>query len=354
MNIVNILNRYEIFLTDDILLSFLSVLIAFFFVVLGFRVFVKILEYFKLGYQPIRNDGPASHIDSKTKTLTLGGVLIFLAMFITTLSIYNKVSPVLWCVFFIYISNFLLGAYDDITKLVKKNSKGISARYKLLVQFAASFIVIYCLSTHYPEDFDGFVNVPFFDMGLNLGIFYYLFAAIVIVGSSNAVNLSDGLDGLASYCLIPVLLFFYLIIKLSEYNHLLILSDNFYQDLKDINLIILIVFGALLGFLWWNCNPAKIFMGDVGSLPLGALIGYLAIITKTEILLVILGGIFVMEAFSVIIQVCYYKYCKKRVFKMAPIHHHFELSGIKENVIVTRFFLSGIILSLFCLMITFG
>ncbi|MBT4922469.1 MAG: phospho-N-acetylmuramoyl-pentapeptide-transferase [Rickettsiales bacterium] len=353
MGIINFFNRFGISVTDDILLSFASVLLPFLTVVFGYKFFILMLTKFDLGYQPIRSDGPASHVAKKKKVFTLGGLLIFIAMFVSSMIIYDKLSPLLVGLILIYASNMLLGGIDDYLKLTKKDTRGVSGKQKLLFQFITTIGILYGLMSFYPEDMTTMLMIPLFENEVDLGYAYYLFAAIVIVGSSNAVNLTDGLDGLAAYTLLPVLVFFMVIISLSDNSYMMIFGGEFLDDLKNSVYMLYITFGAILGFLWWNSHPAKIFMGDVGSLPLGSLIGFFAVVTKSELLFVILAGIFVVESLSVILQVYYYKMTKKRIFKMAPIHHHYELTGIKENVLVARFFSISVILCLLSLTLVF-
>lgn len=354
MFIINILNYFGLYLNEAILFKCLSIILPFLTVVLGYKFFALLIRRLNIGFQPIRDDGPASHINEKNNVLTLGGILIFLAILFTALVVYEVFNPLLTGLVLIYIAHMLLGFYDDLMKLLKQNSKGLRGRYKLLFQFVFALMIVYGLNHYYPSDFDSTLIIPITDMGYDIGFYYFLFAAIVIVATSNAVNLTDGLDGLASFTTIPVLIFFVVILNFTESSHLFFFGEEYLENLKSLENIILIVIGALLGFLWWNAYPAKIFMGDVGSLPLGAMIGYLAVVTKSELLLLILGAVFVMEAISVILQVYYFKLTKKRLFKMAPIHHHFEISGVKENVVVSRFFISSIVLSVFSLTLVFA
>ncbi len=354
MFIINILNYFGIYYNEVILFKFLSIILPFLTVVLGYKFFALLIRRLNIGFQPIRDDGPASHINKKNNILTLGGILIFLAILFTALVIFKVLNPIFIGLIFIYVTHMLLGFYDDLMKLLKQNSKGLKGRYKLLFQFVFAFIVVFGLNYYYPNDFDSTLLIPVIEMGYDIGHYYFLLAAIVIVATSNSVNLTDGLDGLASLTIVPVLTFFFVILNFADSSHLFFFGEEYLEQLKSLENIILIVIGALLGFLWWNSYPAKIFMGDVGSLPLGAMIGYLAVVTKSELLLLILGGIFVIEAVSVILQVYYYKFTKKRLFKMAPIHHHFEISGIKENVVVSRFFISSIVLSIFSLTLVFS
>jgi len=354
MFLINILNYFGIYFNDAILFKCLSLVLPFLTVVLGFKFFALLIKRLNIGFQPIRDDGPASHLNEKSNIMTLGGILIFLGILFTALVIYEVLNPVLTGLVLIYIAHMLLGLYDDLMKLFKQNSKGLRGRYKLFCQFAFALIIVYGLNHYYPHDFDSTIIIPITEMGYDIGFYYFLFAAIVIVATSNAVNLTDGLDGLASFTIIPVLIFFVVILNFTDNTYLFVFGDEYLENLKSLENIILIVIGALLGFLWWNAYPAKIFMGDVGSLPLGAMIGYLAVVTKSELLLLILGAVFVLEAVSVILQVYYYKFTKKRLFKMAPIHHHYEISGIKENVVVSRFFISSIVLSAISLTLVFG
>jgi phospho-N-acetylmuramoyl-pentapeptide-transferase len=295
--------------------------------------------------QVIRTDGPESHL-KKQGTPTMGGVLILLATVIPTLLWADLANRYIWLVLFIIIGYGLLGFFDDYKKVVEKNPKGVTPRQKLFWQTLLGLIVGWVL--FYTPGFSTVVSVPFFkNIRPDMGVFYIFFTALVIVCASNAVNLTDGLDGLA---IGPVainagtfMLFAYIAgnVKLADY-----LQIQYVSGAGELSVLCGAMAGAGLGFLWYNAYPAEVFMGDVGSLPLGGGLGALAIITKQEILLVIVGGIFVIEALSVIFQVGSYKYRGKRIFRMAPIHHHFELKGVAEPKIIVRFWIITIILAL--------
>jgi len=295
--------------------------------------------------QVIRTDGPESHL-KKQGTATMGGVLILTAIVVPTLLWADLTNSYLWATLFIVVGYGLVGFVDDYKKVVEKNSKGLSARQKMFWQLLLGFTVGVFLYSR--PGFSTEVYFPFFKkLHPDLGFFYIPFVMLVIVGASNAVNLTDGLDGLAigpvAINAATYMLFTYLVgnAKLSGY-----LQIPYVAGSGELSVLCGAMVGAGLGFLWYNSYPAEVFMGDVGSLPLGGALGTLAVITKQEILLVIVGGIFVIEALSVIFQVGSYKYRGKRIFRMAPIHHHFELKGVEEPKIIVRFWIISIILAL--------
>jgi len=297
---------------------------------------------------PIREDGPDEHIIKKIGTPTMGGVLILAGLFSSILLWGNLSSPYIWVLIFIVTSFGLLGAYDDYKKIKFSNSSGVSFKFKIIIQIIIAVLGILIL-THFTDHPDlKNLYFPFFkNLLINLGWFFIPFSVFIIVGSSNAVNLTDGLDGLATVPVILVAGCFAFIsyvtgnIVFSEY-----LQIPYIEGVGEVTVFLGSVIGACLGFLWFNAPPAKIFMGDTGSLALGGSLGAVGIITKHEIVLAITGGLFVLEATSVIVQVLSYKLTGKRVFKMAPIHHHFEKKGWAESTIVVRFWIISIILAM--------
>jgi phospho-N-acetylmuramoyl-pentapeptide-transferase len=295
--------------------------------------------------QVIRTDGPESHL-KKQGTPTMGGVLILAAIIIPTLLWADLTNVYIWLTLFIISGYGLIGFVDDYKKVVEKNPKGLSPKQKMFWQVllaGAAGVFLYNLS--------GFTTDLYFPLFKrlhpDLGLFFIPFVTLVIVGASNAVNLTDGLDGLAigpvSINAATYLLFTYIAgnAKLSGY-----LQIPYVPGSGELAVLCGAMVGAGLGFLWYNSYPAEVFMGDVGSLSLGGGLGILAVITKQELLLVIVGGMFVVEALSVIFQVGSYKYRGKRIFRMAPIHHHFELKGVAEPKIIVRFWIITIILAL--------
>lgn len=295
--------------------------------------------------QYIREDGPATHY-SKSGTPTMGGILIIPSLTIATLFWGDLTNTYLWTVLITTWGLGIIGLIDDLKKLRDRNSKGISPRFKLLGQVL--FGIALGIFIYLSPDFDRNLTLPFFKkVSINLGIFYILFVATVIVGTSNAVNFTDGLDGLAIglvlIATITYLLFSYSAghIKIANY-----LQIPYIPGSGELTIFCGAMLGAATGFLWFNTYPAQIFMGDVGSLALGGALGTVAIISKHEILLTIVGGIFVVEALSVIFQVASYKLRKKRIFAMAPLHHHFELKGWAEPKIIVRFWIIAAILAL--------
>ena len=297
---------------------------------------------------PIREDGPSDHIIKKVDTPTMGGALILTGLFSGTLLWGDLFNPYVWFLIFIVASFGLLGAYDDYKKIKFKNSSGISFKFKIIAQILIAIIGILLLN--YFSDHSELKNLhfPFFkNLIINLGWFFIPFSVFIIVGSSNAVNLTDGLDGLAT---VPVILVAACFAFISYVTGNIVFS-NYLQipyivGVGEVSIFCGSIIGACLGFLWFNAPPAKIFMGDTGSLALGGSLGAVGIITKHEIVLAITGGLFVLEAVSVIIQVVSFKLTGKRVFKMAPIHHHFEKKGWEESTVVIRFWIISIILAM--------
>ena len=298
--------------------------------------------------QSIREDGPQSHL-KKAGTPTLGGVFIIGSVFVAMLLTGNFNSPPFVYSMLVMISYFLLGWIDDYLKIIKKNSDGVSAKGKLLWQFLTAGIVGYFLIK--TDVIDTNLYVPFVKGPLiDLGWFYIVFACFVIVGSSNAVNLTDGLDGLVTGPVITSSATLGLLAYVAGHSEMSnYLFIPYVENVGELVVLAAAIVGASVGFLWYNSYPAQIFMGDVGSLSLGGVLGTIAVITKNEILFVIIGGIFVMEAISVILQVASYKIRKKRIFKMAPIHHHFELLGWPEPKVIVRFWIISIVLSILAL-----
>lgn len=304
---------------------------------------IKKLQTMQIG-EVIREDGPPGHA-VKAGTPTMGGLLIIISVVISVLLWGNLHNLYLGIVTFVFLAMGLVGFVDDYKKVVLKDSFGLSARVKFSAQIIISLIAAFVLLEN---DFNTLVTVPFFkDVEFDLGIFYMVFVVLVITGTSNAVNLTDGLDGLALGPMVissgTYLLLAYVAghVKWSEYLQLM-----YVPGASELAIFAGAMAGAGLGFLWFNTYPAQVFMGDIGALSLGAALGTLAVITKHEILLIIVGGIFVVEALSVIFQVGSYKLRGKRLFKMAPIHHHFELKGWAEPKIIVRFWIIAIILAL--------
>ena len=297
---------------------------------------------------PIRQDGPIDHIIKKSGTPTMGGLMILIGIIVSTLLWSDLKNIYIWIVLFVCTSLGLLGFLDDYLKIKFKNSSGINAKLKFFGQFVIALIAILVLV--YFTDHRTILNLyfPFFkNLILNMGLFFIPFGIFVIIGSSNAVNLTDGLDGLATVPVMLVALSFSLICYLvgntifSNY-----LQIQYVPNVGELSVFCGSIVGSCLGFLWYNAPPAKIFMGDTGSLSLGGSIASVAIIVKHEIVLAIVGGLFVLETASVIIQVVSFKLTGKRVFKMAPIHHHFEKKGWAESTVVIRFWIISIILAL--------
>ena len=305
---------------------------------------IKKLRVFQI-QQVVREDVPSRHM-AKNGTPTMGGSLILTAILLPTLFWSDLTNGYTWIVVLTMFGFGVLGFLDDYKKVRDKNGIGIRARYKFPVQVAMGLVT--SLVLFYTLDHDSRLIFPFFKKVMpDLGYWYILFGMFVIVGAANAVNLTDGLDGLAIGPMLIASATFMLFCYLAgNYRFAAYLQIPFVKGSGELTILCGALVGSGLGFLWFNTYPAQIFMGDVGSLALGAALGTISVITKQEILLVIVGGIFVIEALSVIIQVFSYQVRKKRVFRMAPIHHHFELKGWAEPKIIVRFWIIGIILGL--------
>ncbi len=297
--------------------------------------------------QPIRADGPQTHF-KKAGTPTMGGLMILSGIIVSSLLWANLSSVYVWVVLMVTIGFGAIGFYDDYLKVTKQSHRGFSGKLRLALEFVIAGVAVWIIMHTGPAPFSSSLTFPFVkDLIVNLGVFFVPFAAFVIVGAGNAVNLTDGLDGLA---IVPIM------IAAASFGVIAYLSGNaifadylqihFVPGTGELAVVLGAVVGAGLGFLWFNAPPAAIFMGDTGSLALGGLTGTVAVATKHEIVMAIIGGLFVMEALSVIIQVAVFKMTGKRVFLMAPIHHHFEKKGWTESQIVIRFWIIAVILAL--------
>jgi phospho-N-acetylmuramoyl-pentapeptide-transferase len=325
-----------------------AVITALLFVFMFGPMIIDRLRLFQGKGQPIRSDGPQSHIIAKAGTPTMGGLMILSGMLVSTLLWANPANPYVWIVLGVTLSFGFVGFYDDYLKVKKQRSDGFSARTRLGIEAIIAMLAAIALVRLGQTQISMTLVFPFFkEVVLNLGWFFVFFAAFIMVGAGNAVNLTDGLDGLA---IVPVM------IASASFGMIAYLSGNaVFADYLQIHyvagtgeLAVLCgaVLGAGLGFLWFNAPPASIFMGDTGSLALGGMIGAVAVATKHEIVLAVIGGLFVLEAVSVIVQVVSFKLTGKRIFKMAPIHHHFEQLGWTEPQIVIRFWIVSVVLAL--------
>ncbi|MGA7616333.1 MAG: phospho-N-acetylmuramoyl-pentapeptide-transferase [Thermoanaerobaculia bacterium] len=312
---------------------------------------IRRMTSIKLG-QYIREEGPQSH-QKKAGTPTMGGILINLAILIPTILWADIMNPYIWIILFVTFSYGTIGFIDDFQKLVKKRNLGLTAKQKfsaqILVALIAGMAIAYLPQIH--NAYSTVLTFPFLKrFVLDLGLLYIPFIVVVIVGASNAVNLTDGLDGLAiGSTLIAAATYTILTYAAGHYRVADYLKIAWVPGAGELAVFCGAMMGASLGFLWFNAHPAEIFMGDVGSLALGGAIGCLAVMIKQEILLVFVGGLFVLEALSVIIQVISFKSTGRRVFRMSPLHHHFELSGWDETKVVVRFWIIAIIFALLSL-----
>ena len=298
--------------------------------------------------QPIRSDGPASHIVTKKGTPTMGGLMILSGLVVATLLWANPLNPYVWIVLAVTLGFGFVGFYDDYLKVTQQTHSGFAGKLRLAIEAVIALAACYALVRLGRDVSSTSLAIPFFkDMIFNFGWFFVIFGAFVMVGAGNAVNLTDGLDGLA---IVPVM------IAAASFGMIAYLTGNaVFSDYLQINyvagtgeLAVLCgaVLGAGLGFLWFNAPPASIFMGDTGSLALGGMLGAIAVAVKHEIVLAVIGGLFVLEAVSVIVQVVSFKMTGKRVFRMAPLHHHFEQKGWTEPQIVIRFWIISVMLAL--------
>jgi phospho-N-acetylmuramoyl-pentapeptide-transferase len=309
--------------------------------------FILFLQKWQKGGQPIRAEGPQTHL-AKKGTPTMGGLMILISVLASTFLWADMTNHYVLIVLFVLIAFGILGFLDDYLKVTKRNSKGVSGKLKLLFQIVVGLIASYWISMFAKAGYQTHLAFPFFkNLLLDLGIFYFVFTTIVITGASNAVNLTDGLDGLAIGPIMLVCMCYAFIsyiagnVVFAEY-----LQIRPIPNAGELTIICAAIIGSGLGFLWYNAPPAQIFMGDVGSLALGGTIGVISVITKHEIVLAIAGGIFVIEAVSVILQVASFKLTGKRIFLMAPIHHHFEKLGWSETKVVIRFWIIALIFTI--------
>jgi phospho-N-acetylmuramoyl-pentapeptide-transferase len=298
--------------------------------------------------QPIRSDGPQSHLITKKGTPTMGGLMILFGIAVSTLLWANPSNRYVWIVLGVTVSFGAIGFYDDYLKVTRQTHAGFSGKIRFVIEALIAALACYFIAAIGRQPFATSLTFPFFkELVIPLGWFFVVFGSFIIVGAGNAVNLTDGLDGLATVPVIIVALSFGFISYLvgnsffAEY-----LNVHYVPGTGELAVLCGAVIGAGLGFLWFNAPPASIFMGDTGSLALGGMIGTIAVATKHEVVLAVVGGLFVLEAVSVIVQVVSYKLTGKRVFRMAPIHHHFEQLGWTEPQIVIRFWIVSVVLAL--------
>ncbi len=314
---------------------------------------IRLLVSLKFG-QPIRTAEEVHKLfelhGAKKGTPTMGGVLLIGSTLVATLLWARPTNPFVWLVVFSAVYLGAVGFYDDWLKVRKKSSDGISSRLKFFLQcILAGVVTLFFLTNPALQTQAQEIYIPFFKdaVFVQLGAFTFLFYLLVIVGTSNAVNLTDGLDGLASGCTATVAATYAVLAYIAgNINVSTYLQVPYFSLSGELAVLCLALFGSCLGFLWWNCHPAKVFMGDTGSLAIGGILGVVAICCKQELLLVIVGAVFVAEALSVILQVASFKLTGRRIFRMSPLHHHFELSGWKENTIIVRFWILSLLFAL--------
>jgi phospho-N-acetylmuramoyl-pentapeptide-transferase len=298
--------------------------------------------------QPIRSDGPQRHIVEKQGTPTMGGLMILSGIFVATLLWADLSNLYVWAVLFVTLGFGAIGFYDDFLKVTKSTTRGFSGKFRLLMEFVIAGVAVGCFMWIGARPLSSSLALPFFkDVLIPFGIMFIFVGMFIVVGAGNAVNMTDGLDGLA---IVPVMIaagsFGMIAYLVGNFNFADYLQLHFVRGTGELAIICGAIVGAGLGFLWFNAPPAMIFMGDTGSLSLGGALGAIAVAVKHEIVLGIIGGLFVLETASVIIQVASFKLTGKRVFAMAPLHHHFEQKGWKEPTIVIRFWIISVVLAL--------
>ena len=325
-----------------------AILTSLFFSLIFGEMIINSLSKFQPIGQPIRIDGPENHIIQKSGTPTMGGILIILSI-ITSLFLWSDLSNnYVWIGIFTLISFGTIGIIDDYKKIKFNSSQGLRGRTRIFFQIIICFIIIFFIINNLNEKIGTTIAFPFFkNFVIDFGIFYFFIGIFIILGSANSVNLTDGLDGLAIVPVMIVAMSFAFIAYVSGnifFAEYLLIS--YIPGSGELSVFCGALIGSALGFLWFNAPPAKVFMGDTGSLALGSSLGSIAIMVKHEIVLAIIGGLFVLETLSVIIQVISFKFTGKRVFMMAPLHHHFEKKGWAESTIVIRFWIITIVLAL--------
>ena len=328
-----------------------SILTSLFFSLIFGQFIINYLSKIQPHGQPIRNDGPETHIITKTGTPTMGGILIISSVIISSILWVDLKNSFVWTGLLALVSFGIIGVIDDYRKIVSNSSRGSSAYTRIFLQVLFSLIISIIILKIIDNKIDTTISFPFFkNLIINFGYFYLLISLFIIVVSANAVNLTDGLDGLA---IVPVMIVAITFAFIAYVSGNIIFSDylliNYIPGTGELSVLCGALIGSALGFLWFNAPPAKVFMGDTGSLALGATLGSIALMVKHEIVLAIAGGLFVLETMSVVIQVISFKLTGKRVFMMAPLHHHYEKKGWAESTIVIRFWIITIILALLSL-----
>jgi phospho-N-acetylmuramoyl-pentapeptide-transferase len=328
-----------------------SILTALFFSLIFGQFIINKLTLAQPDGQPIRKDGPEAHIIKKAGTPTMGGVLIILSVLISSILWADLQNDFLWIGLISLVIFGVIGFVDDYKKIKSNSSNGLKAITRIILQLFFALIISLMILNIIDDQIDTSIAFPFFkNLIINFGYFYLIISIFIIVGSANAVNLTDGLDGLA---IVPVMIVAMTFAFIAYVSGNIVFSDylliNYIPGTGELSILCGALIGSALGFLWFNAPPAKVFMGDTGSLALGASIGSIAIMVKHEIVLAIAGGLFVLETLSVVIQVISFKLTGKRVFMMAPLHHHFEKKGWAESTIVIRFWIITIVLALISL-----
>ena len=328
-----------------------SILTSLFFSLIFGQYLINKLSKIQPNGQPIRNDGPEAHIIEKAGTPTMGGVLIILSVFFSSIFWSDLKNYFVWIGLFALITFGFIGFIDDYKKIKSNSSNGLKAITRIILQIVFALIISFIILNILDDKIGTTIAFPFFkNLIINFGYFYLVISLFILVGSANAVNLTDGLDGLA---IVPVMIVAMTFAFIAYVSGNVVFSDylliNYIPGAGELSILCGALIGSALGFLWFNAPPAKVFMGDTGALALGATLGSIALMVKHEIVLAIAGGLFVLETMSVVIQVISFKLTGKRVFRMAPLHHHYEKKGWAESTIVIRFWIITIVLALLSL-----
>jgi phospho-N-acetylmuramoyl-pentapeptide-transferase len=339
----DISNYWQYFALKNSIIAATALLIS----LISMKFFLKIINEKNICLQPIRKDGPQTHIKEKKNTPTMGGLIIILATILTSIIWIDLKDNYVIATLFVFLSFCLIGFIDDFIKIKGQNTNGFKGSIKLILGFVIVGATLIFLQSTNPIYLSDEITIPFINLSIDIGQFYTLFAIIVVVGSANSVNLTDGLDGLVSVPAVIALISLIMIAGLTNNSQLAQqFNVSFIKNSANSAFLSSALIGSILGFLKYNLKPAKIFMGDVGSLGIGAMLGITAIILKIELIFFIIALLFVIEATSVILQVASFKIRKKRIFLMAPIHHHFEKLGWKEVKVVKVFWLASLIFAI--------
>lgn len=351
-NLISQLFEYKISVFQN---SLFALLTSFLLVFISGKPYIKLLIKSKLFFQPIRTDGPQSHL-KKQHIPSIGGLLFLSSFWISSYLWLSELNPIITIIFLVSCSYALIGLIDDLLKLIFKNTHGLKGSIRLIIEFIIAFYAIYKLIPYYPADISHSIFIPYMqNIFIDVGVLILLFSSLAIVGTANSINLADGLDSMATNIGIIILIALSIIASNIISNNDIMSFDYgsliYYNYIIQLLPLIASLVGALIGFKWFNAYPASIFMGDTGSLGLGGTIGIITVALKQELFLVLAGLFLVLTSLSVILQVYYYKFTKRRLFKMAPLHHHYEQLGYPESLITSRVIIFTIITTTLALLL---